>query len=329
MSQIFTRVVGKALRLRNDVLFGRWFPSSWIQKKVRSTILMYHGVSQEPRNPFNARHTGVADFEKHLSFLSRYTEVVSLAEYFERKPKPSDRVVALTFDDGYLNNYTLAKPLLEKYNFPAAFFVTGLNATDSHILWGDLVNILAALYRKPIEVEGLLLEYRNGQYWVSELGVDLMTYVRIFRADFGFKQALLESANKVFDVRSDKNLLPYWALMSDEQIAETHRGGLIEIGSHGFYHNNLGSLLHAEAEAELKASVEYLKRVTGAAPQSIGYASGSYTRALVESAASLGMKYQVAANGFHHEEDIQDERLRDRKGIYSTDTAANQLLSVL
>ena len=329
MRPLLKRVMRKAARMRNDFMFDRGMPQWWINGNVQSAILMYHGVSPDPRNPFNSRHTGVEDFNRQLSFLSRYTEVISLSEYFARKPGPQDRVMALTFDDGYENNYSLAKPLLERYKLPATFFVTGLNRTQSQVLWADLVNILTALYRKPLKVEGVEIDFLHGLYWVKDAGMDLMTYIKLHRADFPFKEALTNVALSACDFRTEARWKPYWSLMTDDQISETHLGGLIEIGSHGFYHNNLGTLPLADAEAELHASVHYLKTLTGKPPRSIGYPDGSYSRAVVEVASALGMPHQVAANGFHYPEDADDPRLRDRKGIYASDSAANQILSAL
>ena len=45
--------------------------------------------------------------------------------------KPREPLVCVTFDDGYLDNYTHAAPVLLRHGVPAAFFVsTGIVASD-------------------------------------------------------------------------------------------------------------------------------------------------------------------------------------------------------
>ena len=58
-------------------------------------------------------------FEQQLSWLSRRRKVVPLLETLTH----AERSVAITFDDGYRDNLTVALPLLEKFNLPMTLFV--------------------------------------------------------------------------------------------------------------------------------------------------------------------------------------------------------------
>jgi peptidoglycan/xylan/chitin deacetylase (PgdA/CDA1 family) len=68
--------------------------------------------------------------------------IVSLQELVRmiRSKRPMPRkTVAITFDDGYKNNYTHAFWALKKYNIPATVFVAvNKIGTDGHLSWGDL-----------------------------------------------------------------------------------------------------------------------------------------------------------------------------------------------
>lgn len=85
-------------------------------------VIMYHGLCPDKQR--QNRYTIAPEyFEDDLRYLrdNGYTavSVSELTEYFRRgKPLPA-KPVMLTFDDGYLNNYTYAFPLLKKYNAKA------------------------------------------------------------------------------------------------------------------------------------------------------------------------------------------------------------------
>ncbi len=92
-------------------------------------VLMYHSIGRVLADWHWAVLTVVAaTFESHLQALARggYT-TVGLPELFEyvsaRRPLPT-RTVVLTLDDGYVDNWTYAAPLLKKYGFTATVLVT-------------------------------------------------------------------------------------------------------------------------------------------------------------------------------------------------------------
>ena len=68
-------------------------------------------------------------FEEHMQALSRagYTAVLprDLRAFVEKGTPLPDRAVLITFDDGYLSNYEVAWPILERYGMCAAIFVIG------------------------------------------------------------------------------------------------------------------------------------------------------------------------------------------------------------
>lgn len=98
-------------------------------------ILMYHYVNNE--EPLKSR-LGVSpdSFERQMRFLrERKYNIVSLEELtdlIKNKKKMPPKTVAITFDDGYLDNYTHAYPVLKKYNIPAAIFVV-INRVGKHL----------------------------------------------------------------------------------------------------------------------------------------------------------------------------------------------------
>ena len=105
----------------------------------RFQILVYHRISPDQHPFFPPVQPGL--FERQLEILKRFYRVMDLHELVERSCKRSlpERAVAITFDDGYRDNYLHALPLLRKYDMPATIFVATAAADNRKILWHDRV----------------------------------------------------------------------------------------------------------------------------------------------------------------------------------------------
>lgn len=98
----------------------------FIRSQYVLPILMYHSVNLAPR-PENRCEISLESFRRQMHFLKRHNyHVIALeeaADLISKKKRIPAKTVVLTFDDGYLDNYTYVFPVLKEYNFPATFFV--------------------------------------------------------------------------------------------------------------------------------------------------------------------------------------------------------------
>lgn len=95
-------------------------------KAVSVPVIMYHSVYETRNNDYVI---SPSKFEQDLIFLSEngYTSVFisELIAYNENKGDLPLKPIAITFDDGYYNNYTKVLPLLKKYNMKATINLVG------------------------------------------------------------------------------------------------------------------------------------------------------------------------------------------------------------
>lgn len=88
-------------------------------------VLMYHHV--EPGVSGSSLHVSPATFTRQMEFLKIHGYHVVPLEEIIRKTKSGERIpfktVAITFDDGYLDNFKYAFPVLKKMDFPATIFM--------------------------------------------------------------------------------------------------------------------------------------------------------------------------------------------------------------
>ena len=99
-------------------------------EEVRIPILMYHSICAD--YPDNSLMVAPELFNEQMAWLNdngfTTMSLEEVCEAFETGKVPV-KPVAITFDDGYADNYTEAYPILKKYGMKATFFII-TNNTD-------------------------------------------------------------------------------------------------------------------------------------------------------------------------------------------------------
>lgn len=87
-------------------------------------ILMYHMISEsEPGQKFKGLRVSPQAFEQQLSYLkAQGWHFVTMSELMNNQ-NLKEKTVAITFDDGYADNYLNALPLLQKYQAKATLYL--------------------------------------------------------------------------------------------------------------------------------------------------------------------------------------------------------------
>lgn len=108
-------------------------------------VLAYHHLepSSNGKQPANNSVLSVEEFAWQMEYLHNnnfYTMTMDeMKEYLAGRFNPPRRAVLITFDDGYESNYTLAFPILARYNFRAAIFLIGKKPGDDYSATGPAV----------------------------------------------------------------------------------------------------------------------------------------------------------------------------------------------
>lgn len=100
--------------------------AAFIRQQYVVPILMYHSVNPDAA-PENRLTVSVITFERQMEFLRKHRYNIlpleALADLVKENRKIPARTIAITFDDGYRDNYTYAFPVLKKYGFAATIFL--------------------------------------------------------------------------------------------------------------------------------------------------------------------------------------------------------------
>lgn len=105
-------------------------------------IFLFHGVVEHAERPvrnYTRKHLSGPAFEAIVADLAAVGTPVTmddvLASCAGRSLPP--RSFAITFDDGFRNNLTVAAPILDRWTIPATFYVTTGFVDDNALSWID------------------------------------------------------------------------------------------------------------------------------------------------------------------------------------------------
>lgn len=224
-------------------------------------VLMYHRL----RDDGHPLSVPPARFEAQLRWIERVYRPVTLSDLLDgmERGEPPRGALAITFDDGYLDNYTEAFPRLKALGIPATFFVTTGNVGERRYFWWDRVRL------------GLRSEPEILSAW-PELGEQLAGRSRetqIQAVTEALKEIPQDRALALMETLCEPLIPPEDETMTWDQLAEMADAGM-EIGSHTVSHPILTRLSAAGAAAELAGSRAVLEERLGRPVRHFAYPNG-------------------------------------------------------
>jgi peptidoglycan/xylan/chitin deacetylase (PgdA/CDA1 family) len=223
-------------------------------RRRRPVILRYHRVYGEGPEPAYELGLPRALFEAQLDFLCQHCHVVSLAQVFDalfRGKALPEHAVAITFDDGYKDNFTEAFPALRSRRLPATVFIAVENVERAMPFWWD--RLAAAIHAAPNGP--VALDLGGGMASVTLNGPDSRRRV-VEQACEAFKLMphaeagrRLEAALRALGTVADSGD----PVLSWDDVRAMAEGG-IEIGSHTLDHPVLSRLSPEEASWQIVES---------------------------------------------------------------------------
>lgn len=302
-----------------------------IRANSSSTLLnlMYHGVVENDCCYFSPRHITDEQFEKHLIYLKKNFDIISLPEAFRRQHnniRITKRTITISFDDGFQNNLTIALPLLEKYEIPATFFVSAICAQEMayRCIWPELIATLN--YFHPNEYIHIPTNLSQKEHFT--LNSNTIAYY-LKSCDIPERNIILQHLIDNYDLEHKISTITeeIWRLLTYDEVAILSQSPFSHIGSHGISHLNLGAISLKTARHELLSSKLILEECIGKTIDMIAYPDGSYNDEVKHIAEDVGYKFQVAVD-YRSSSDFEDNRIMNRHGISPTTTFESNMLNL-
>lgn len=124
------------------------------QSESDAVVLMYHRITNLAIDPWQLA-VSPEHFEVQLKVLYKKYRIIGVDELLHQLKlgKIKSKTICLTFDDGYLDNYLNAKPLLEKYNCSATFFIPPyFIKTQTAFWWDELLTLIMFSLELPKDI---------------------------------------------------------------------------------------------------------------------------------------------------------------------------------
>jgi len=244
------------------------------------TIYLFHGVVERQRHDvrnYTRKHLPAADFRSMLEGVGRVGRAMSMDDVVRicRSGEPFPRgAFAVTFDDGFENNLTVARPILNELGIPATVYVTSLFVDENGMSWIDRIEYAMEAVRSGV----LQLPWADGptSFANAEEKIAILVDIRVrvksapdlevgaFVSDI-FRQLDQEEVRSSGDQLDQK--------MTWSQVREWCDDGFL-IGGHSHTHAIMSFLSPADLGEEIDLSLTMLREKSGIVTPHYSYPEG-------------------------------------------------------
>lgn len=264
-------------------------------------IVMYHRVGDPDLDPWSL-HVTPKNFQEQMEVLRQYAKPIGLRELAQahQDGEIPERAVAVTFDDGYADNLYNAKPILERYDIPATFFIaTGHLGKERKFWWDELQHLLLQPGKLPekltINTDGTSLTWELGAaanyspddykhdkgklVWKSKPGTRFHFYHSVWQQIQCLPiKAQLEAMNQIQAwVGEQPATSPDDRSLTPQEVCTLELGGLANIGAHTVTHPSLNEHSADFQLKEIQESKAYLEKLLNHSVTTFAYPYGNYT----------------------------------------------------
>lgn len=234
-------------------------------------ILMYHRIINSEYN-FWKLNVSPQTFEQHIKYISENYKVLRLEKEWRDIVKAEQKYVVITFDDGYVDNYRFALPILEKYHVPATIFVsTDLIDTGEMYWWDELEKIFVLdKYIGEFILDGVTYKATDSKS-CENVCLTIRNKIKNM-APLKRKECMRELRLTLGVKPSESSEL---RCINTQELGRMEESPYVTIGGHTKSHLSMGSFHSNDLlRSEIEESLVILEKKTGKRPDVFAYPFG-------------------------------------------------------
>lgn len=297
-------------------------------------IVMYHYTRDLKHSRYpKIKGLDIELFRQQIYFFKKNFKIVTMEEVISAargQNKLPPNAALLTFDDGYIDNYTYAFPILEEAKVQGSFFIPAKTFATHQLLDVNKIHYILACAEINKLVTDVFdrLDYYRGDEFDYPSNEELFTnYAKANRFDtkeiIFVKKILQTVLPEVLRKRISSDIFQKYVGVTEEQLAcelymtREHirvlkRHGMF-IGIHGYDHYWLGNLPTDQMKTDILNALEIMDEFIDSKNWVMSYPYGNYNeevlRFIAEQGACLGLAGEVAIADFSKHEWLKLPRL--------------------
>jgi peptidoglycan/xylan/chitin deacetylase (PgdA/CDA1 family) len=275
--------------------------------KGKVLILTYHRILPEDvlnQDPVVQEGMYVRSdvFESQVLFLKKHFSVLSFAEllnYWSGTALDAEKCYCvITFDDGWLDNYLYAFPILRRHQIPATIFLpTALIGTDQWFWPDKLTYFLKRCFSRSVagERKESLRVLKNRYPWLTPLNggqgePDIDAIIEACKSQSPENiESLLGEGSRILGIDfPTERILMHWGEVEDM----SNHG--ISFGSHSSTHKIFTTISIQEVQKEVTASLYALRNKNINVVPVLAYPNGNYNREIIRQVKAAGYEAAVS-----------------------------------
>ncbi len=242
--------------------------------KTKVRVLWFHRVNKY--GGYFGIDTDV--FEQQIKYLSENYNLISIKDFLNilNREISIKKALLITFDDGYLDNYTDAYPILKKYSVPAIIFLTTDFIEGKMWMWHDLYRFI--FNNTPVKIANITVDGTSLSFDIKNLK-DRMNARKVVH-NYCKKMSRAERLNFLYRLANTLEVkildLPTkeYAPLSWDHVRELSKNG-IDFGAHTISHEILSRLDDNDSYTEIIQSKKIIETKLKKEVKAFAYPNGS------------------------------------------------------
>lgn len=282
-------------------------------------IVMYHYTRDLKHNRYpHIKGMDFPLFREQIRFLNKMFHIVKMEEVISavkgEYELPEDALL-LTFDDGYIDNFTYVMPVLEEEKVQGSFFIPGKTFAEHHLLDVNKIHYILACAEPGDLLESVFerMDYYRGNEFDFPCNEELfnkytVTTRRFDAKEIVFVKNMLQTVlpgklrkyiiddlfQKYVCVREEQ--LACELYMTKEQIRMLKRHGMY-IGIHGYAHDWMANLPEEQMQLDIDRALDVMDEFIDCTEWVMNYPYGNYSEQVIQyiknSGCCLGLTTEV------------------------------------
>lgn len=237
-------------------------------KNKKCAIFLFHGVIKRSeckvRN-YTKKHLEKKRFIEIVKDLKEKGNAISMdtvLNYIQNSIPFKDKSFAITFDDGFYNNYSIAAPILNKLKLPTTFYVTTDFINFNHTSWIDRIEIFLEKIKMNIKVKTFFGDFiienssKSKIFFLDKVRTNVKKNLKI--NPYKFSNDLIKQINNYSNYKTSKSILD--RKMNWRHVKILSNNPLFTIGGHSKSHKIFSSLSMTELKKDIKYSIKTINK---------------------------------------------------------------------